>query len=96
MIGFGYYLAPYTDFQQANLDWIIKRLGELSDQSAAVSSLLTRVTSLEQRVTYLENWKNTITDNLLPDVGPSDNGKVLQVVNSVWTAVDLDANNISY
>lgn len=93
---FGFHFAPYTDFQQKNLDWIIKRLGELSDQSAAVSSLLTRVTSLEQRVTYLENWRNTIMDNLLPDVGAGDNGKILQVVGGVWTAVDLDANNISY
>lgn len=89
-------LVPYTDFQQKNLDWIIKRLGELSDQASTISSLLTRVTSLEQRVTLLENWKNVITDNLLPDVGPSDNGKILQVVNSVWTAVDLDANNVNY
>lgn len=93
---FGFHFAPYTDFQQKNLDWIIKRLGELSDQSDAVSSLLTRVTSLEQRVTYLENWRNTIMDNLLPDVGADDNGKILQVVSGVWTAVDLDANNISY
>ena len=89
-------LVPYTDFQQKNLDWIIKRLGELTDQASNISSLLTRVTSLEQRVTYLENWRNTIMDNLLPDVGPSDNGKILQVVNSVWTAVDLDANNVNY
>lgn len=90
---FGFHFAPYTDFQQKNLDWIIKRLGELSDQSAAVSSLLTRVTSLEQRVTYLENWRNTIIDNLLPDVGPADNGKVLGVSNGVWSLVEVSGDN---
>lgn len=89
-------LVPYTDFQQKNLDWIIKRLGELTDQASNISSLLTRVTSLEQRVTNLENWRNTIMDNLLPDVGAGDNGKILQVVSGVWTAVDLDANNVNY
>ena len=36
-------LVPYTDFQQKNLDWIIKRLGELTDQASNISSLLTRV-----------------------------------------------------
>jgi len=93
---FGFHFAPYTDFQQKNLDWIIKRLGELSDQSSAIISLQQRMTSLEQRVTLIENWRNTIMDNLLPDVGSGDNGKILQVVSGAWTAVNLDGNNILY
>lgn len=93
---FGFHFAPYTDFQQKNLDWIIKRLGELSDQSSAIISLQQRVTSLEQRVTLIENWRNTIMDNLLPDVESGDNGKILQVVSGAWTAVNLDGNNIQY
>ena len=59
---FGFHFAPYTDFQQKNLDWIIKRLGELSDQSSAIISLQQRMTSLEQRVTLIENWRNTIME----------------------------------
>lgn len=93
---FGFHFAPYTDFQQKNLDWIIKRLGELSDQSSAIISLQQRMTSLEQRVTLIENWRNTIMDNLLPDVGSGDNGKILQVVSGAWAAVNLDGNNIQY
>lgn len=41
-------------------------------------------------------YQDIYTYGALPSVMSSDNGKILQVVNGEWQAVDLDANSTSY
>jgi hypothetical protein len=41
-------------------------------------------------------YQDIYTYGALPSVMSSDNGKLLQVVNGEWQAVDLDANSTSY
>lgn len=100
---FGFHFAPYTDFQQKNLDWIIHRLKELDGLDSTVTELAHDFGTLQTIVTGLSNTVNMLVGRVgnletkaLPTVTAADNGKVLQVVNGVWTAVDLDGNRIYY
>lgn len=100
---FSFHFAPYTDYQQKNLDWIIHRLKELDGIDATVTDLADDFGSLQTIVTGLSNTVNTLVGRVqtleskaLPTVTAADNGKLLQVVSGAWTAVLLDGNDDLY
>ena len=100
---FGFHFAPYTDYQQKNLDWIIHRLKELDGLDSTVEEISSEFGTLQTIVTGLSNTVNTLmgrVQNLeakaLPAVTAADNGKLLQVVSGAWTAVLLDGNDDLY
>lgn len=100
---FGFHFAPYTNFQQKNLDWIIHRLKELDGLDSTVTELAHDFGVLQTIVTGLSNTVNTLVGRVgnletkaLPTVTAADNGKILQVVSGAWAAVNLDGNNIQY
>lgn len=44
---------------------------------------------VEEYADILEQWRNELVNSTVPTVTTADDGKLLQVVNGAWTAVDI-------